>query len=453
MSGFFNFLRAPLILAGLSAAVASGFARSVIADESAADAAAPVAQSFAIHGEFTYVEQEDSGFNAPYAGANSLTPDQGKETVDVNLAIGAALWHGAEIWINPEVDQGFGLNNTLGVAGFPSGEAYKIGADQPYFRVQRLFLRETLNGDGASEAVTAAANVLGGVQSANRWVFTVGKFGVTDIFDNNEYAHDPRNDFLNWAALDGGAFDYAADAWGYTVGAAAERYQGPWAIRIGIVDLSNVPNSTRLEAGFDEFQMLAELEHRHEIAGHAGKILITGFDSRGRMGLLDQAIALAQATDTPVDIAAVRRYRSRMGGVVNLEQELTTDLGFFARYSKAAGNVESYEFTDIDRSLEAGLSLKGTSWRRGNDTVGLAFIDDGISAEREQYLNEGGLGILVGDGKLPDPGPEKIIETYYSAALISHLAVSLDYQWIDNPAYNRDRGPVSVFAVRVHAQF
>jgi high affinity Mn2+ porin len=425
---------------------------SIAADIDTPDA--PVAaEKFAVHGEFTYVEQESSNFNAPYAGPNSLTPHQGRESIDANLAMGAALWPGAEFWINPEADQGFGLDNTLGVAGFPSGAAYKVGDKQPYFRMQRLFIRETINGDGEHETVQPAANVLGGERSVNRWVFTVGKFAVTDIFDNNDYAHDPRSDFMNWAAVDSGAFDYAADAWGYTVGAAAEWYQGPWTLRGGLLDLSNVPNSAHLESGFDEFQMLLEFEHRHVIAGHAGKVLITGFESRGRMGLLDDAIALAQATDTPVAIAAVRRYRSRFGALLNLQQELTSDLGFFARYGKAAGNVEAYEFTDIDRALAAGLSLKGTLWRRRGDTLGLALMDNGASAEREQFLNDGGVGILVGDGKLPHPGPEEILETYYNAAVISYLQVSLDFQYIENPAYNRDRGPVSVFAVRVHAQF
>jgi high affinity Mn2+ porin len=435
-----------------TAVLALGAHRGSAADSDAA--VAPVAaEKFAVHGEFTYVEQESSDFTAPYAGPNSLTPNQGRESIDANLALGAALWPGAELWINPEGDQGFGLDNTLGVAGFPSGAAYKVGDNQPYFRVQRLFIRETINGDGEREMVQPAANVLGGERSVNRWVFTVGKFAVTDIFDNNDYAHDPRSDFLNWAAVDAGTFDYAADAWGYTVGAAAEWYRGPWTVRTGLADLSNIPNSPHLEGGFDEFQMLLEFEHRHEIAGHAGKVLITGFESRGRMGLLEDAIALAQASDTPVDIAAVRRYRSRFGALVNLQQELAADLGFFARYGKDTGNVEAYEFTDIDRGLAAGLSLKGSLWRRGGDTVGLALMDDGISAAREQYLNDGGLGILVGDGKLPHPGPEEILESYYSAAVISHLQVSLDYQYIENPAYNRDRGPVSVFAVRVHAQF
>ena len=197
------------------------------APTSPATAPAVTEQRFAIHGQFTYVEQQVRGFNAPYAGPNSLTPDRAKETTDFTLYFGARLWQGAEIWISPEIDQGFGLNDTLGVAGFPSGEAYKVGANYPYLRWLAC-----LRAPGSStpaderEAVEGVANQLGGSRSLDRWVFTVGKFSVTDIFDTNQYAHDPRNDFLNWAAVDSGSFDYAADAWGFTVGAAAERYQG-----------------------------------------------------------------------------------------------------------------------------------------------------------------------------------------------------------------------------------
>jgi high affinity Mn2+ porin len=418
-----------------------------------ADPAADAPERWGLHGQFTYVEQDDSNFHDPYSGANSLQPKHGKETTDLDVWAGAALWSGAEVWINPQLDQGFGLSNTLGVAGFPSGEAYKVGANAPYLRLQRLFVRDSIEGEGERKAVTPTAMWLGRQQSENRWVITLGKFAVTDVFDNNKYAHDPRVDFMNWTAIDGGAFDYAADAWGFTLGAALERYQGAWTLRLGGFDLSDVPNSVHLEPGFHEFQILSEIEHRHSLGAHDGKLMLTVFESRGRMGLLDQAVALAQSTDTPVNIASVRQYRGRLGGVFNLEQELTQGLGVFARYSKAAGNVETYEFTDVDRSIQLGASLQGAAWKRGDDTFGLTLIDNGISAERERYLDAGGLGILIGDGKLPHPGPEVICETYYSAALFAHLALSLDYQYVEHPAYNRDRGPVSIVAVRVHAQF
>jgi len=418
-----------------------------------AGAAGDGPEDYAIHGQFTYVEQESLGFNHPYSGPNSLTSNEGRETTDETLYLGARLWSDAEIWLNPEIDQGFGLDNTLGIAGFPSAEAYKVGKSQPYLRLTRLFIRDTVNLDGDTATVEADENWLAGTRGVNRWVFTFGKLSVVDIFDNNDYAHDPKHDFLNWTAVDAGSFDYAADAWGYTVGGAAEWYQGSWTLRGGVFDLSDVPNSTRLDPGFHEFELVAEAERRYEIGDETGKILVTAFENRGRMGLLEAAIALAQRTATPVNIVAVRQYRSRPGIDLNVTQAITPDLGVFARIGKSTGNVEAYEFTDVDRSLSAGLSLKGSAWRRSDDKVGLALIDNGISAQREQYLNAGGLGILVGDGKLPHPAAERILETYYSAAVLPHTNLSLDYQAVENPGYNRDRGPVSIWAVRLHAEF
>jgi high affinity Mn2+ porin len=410
-------------------------------------------ERFAIHGQTTFVDQWANDFFAPYAGPESLSPGQNRETVDVSLFFGARLWRGAEAWVQPEVDQGFGLDNTRGVAGFPSGEAYKVGAWQPYYRTPRWFIRQTVDTGTEKEAVEGVANQLGGSHSLDRWVFTAGKFAVTDVFDTNQYAHDPRIDFLNWAAVDAGTFDYAADAWGYTVGAAAERYLGTWTYRAGIFDLSDIPNSEVLEHGLDEFQIDAEIEKRYELLGQTGRVLLTGFDSRGRMGLLDQAIELAEATGTTPNVADVRQYRGRVGASVDLEQPITSDIGAFARVGKAAGNVEVYEFTDIDRTVEAGASIKGLRWHRPDDTIGIVAIDNGISGEREQYLKLGGVGILCGDGRLPHPGAEEILESYYSLAAFSWAQVSLDYQRVDNPCYDSDRGPVSVTAIRVHAQF
>ncbi len=447
-------LAAAIFFAASPAVAAAAVAAAVV--EPISDT--PVAESFAVHGQFTYVEQESAHFNAPYAGANSLSPGRGAETLDATLYLGRRLWPGAEAWINGEIDQGFGLDDTLGVAGFPSGEAYKIGKNQPYLRLPRLFVRQTLNRGEASQdesraTVDPAANQLGGTYRENRVVITVGKFSVGDVFDMNQYAHDPRSDFLNWAAIDAGTFDYAADAWGYTAGAAVEWYRNSWTLRGGVFDLSDVPNSARLEPGFHEFQSILELEQRHRIAGRPGKWMLTVFDSRGRMGLLDDAVRQAQSSSTPVNIAAVRAYRSRGGANLNFEQQLTADLGAFARLGKAAGNVEPYEFTDIDRTVSAGLSLQGTAWRRADDTLGVAAINNGISSARQRYLNAGGLGVLVGDGRLPHPGPEQILESYYSLSVLKVAHLAFDYQWINHPAYNRDRGPASVVAVRLHAQF
>jgi high affinity Mn2+ porin len=294
---------------------------------------------FAFHAQTTYLNQYAFPFRSPYQGRNSLSPNHGRETWDVTFYAGARLWQGAEFWVNPEIDQGFGLSGTLGVAGFPSGEAYKVGASVPYARMPRYFLRQTIDLGGEKEKVEADINQFAGSQTANRLVITVGKFGVVDVFDTNKLVHDPRKDFMNWSLVDTGTFDYAADAWGYTYGAAVEWYSGQWTLRGGVFDLSIVPNSTELDPRLSQFQWVGEIEHRHELAGQPGKVSVTGFLSRGRMGRFADAIQLAQLTGGPADIADVRRYRSRSGVSVNIEQQLSSDLGVFARAGWASGDV------------------------------------------------------------------------------------------------------------------
>jgi high affinity Mn2+ porin len=408
--------------------------------------------NWVVHGQTTYVSQYAPPFHAPYRGANSLDSNAGRETWDATLYAGRPLWDGAEFWINPEIDQGFGLSNTLGVAGFTSGEAYKVGFTNPYVRLPRVFIRQTFDLDGATEKVDPDINQVGRTQTADRVVITVGRFSVPDIFDAIKYAHDPRNDFLNWSLVDTGTFDYAADAWGYTYGAAIEWYQGAWALRTGVFDLSIVPNSIELDHTFDQFQFVYELEHRHELWGQPGKVAVNGFLSRGRMGSFDDAIALAQQTGGVPDTADVRRYTSRPGVNLNVEQQIVPDIGVFGRFGWADGRLEPFEFTDIDRTASAGLSLGGKLWGRPDDTIGLAGVVNGISSAHIAYLNAGGLGILVGDGQLPHPGLEQIVETYYRLP-VGSWQVTGDYQFIANPGYNRDRGPVSVISLRLHTQF
>jgi high affinity Mn2+ porin len=413
---------------------------------------APAQDIWAVHGQSTFVSQYAAPFAAPYRGPNSLAANAGRETWDATAYLGLRLWNGAEAWINPELDQGFGLSGTLGVAGFTSGEAYKTGAEYPYARLQRAFIRQTVDLGGETQKVDAGISQFAGSQAADRLVFTVGKFSVGDIFDTNKYAHDPRADFLNWSIVDTGTFDYAADAWGFSMGAAAEWYQGDWTLRGGVFDMSIVPNSTELDPQFGQFQWVGEIEHRQELWGQPGKVAITGFLSRGRMGSYLDAINLAELTGAAADITAVREYRSRGGLSINVEQQIIPDIGLFARAGLANGDIEPYEFTDIDRTAAAGLSVQGKRWGRPDDIFGIAGVVNGITKEHEAFLNTGGLGILVGDGQLPRPGPEQILETYYSFPA-SFCRMTLDYQLIVNPGYNRDRGPASVITTRLHMQF
>ena len=199
------------------------------------------------HGQFTFVEQGTAPFRSPpgSTGANSLqAAANGRETIDATLFAGLRLWQGAELWVDPEIDQGHGLAETHGVAGFPSGESYKLGFSYPYARVQRYFVRQTIDLGGETQKVDADINQFAGSQTSNRLVLSVGKFSVVDIFDTNKYANNPKTDFLNWSAINAGTFDYAGDAWGYSYGAAAEWYQGIFAFRAGVFDMSAVPAET-----------------------------------------------------------------------------------------------------------------------------------------------------------------------------------------------------------------
>jgi high affinity Mn2+ porin len=415
------------------------------------------------HGQFTFTWQGYPAIRSPFEGANSLPRGgQGRETNDATLYAGVRLWKGAELWIDPEIDQGFGLANTHGVAGYTSGEAYKFGSVDPYARVQRYFVRQTIDLGGGTQKVEADIHQFAGSQTENRLVLWLGKFAVVDVFDTSKYWNNPKSDFLNWSLLNAGTFDYAGDAWGYTYGAAAEWYQGIFALRGGVFDLSASPaggglnaSSYGLDPTFKQFQLVGEIEERHQLWGQPGKVKITGFLSRGNAGSFQDAINLAQATgtDPSLALALVRKYQSRPGVSLNIEQQVSQTVGVFARAGWADGNVEPWDFADIDRTVSAGVSIGGKDWGRPDDTIGIAGVINGIAPIHQTYFNIGGLGILIGDGQLPNPGLEQIIEAYYSYALTASTRVSFDYQFIVNPGYNTDRGPANVFAGRFHSQF
>ncbi len=420
-------------------------------------AAAASPSALNVYGQLTNVSQWHPAFTSPYTGQNSLNPgSDNNETTDLTLYVGLRIATGGEIWANPEIDQGFGLSDNLGVAGFPSGEAYKIGANTPYIRLPRLFYRQIIGLDGSEQVIGSAINQMGGSEPTNNVTLTLGKFSVVDVFDTNTYAHDSRSDFQNWAIIDSGAFDYAADAWGYTYGAAIEWTQSSWTLRGGLFDLSKYPNTTTLDPNFSslrQVEWVGELEERYQLWGRPGKIKLLGYINQGNMGSYEDAIQLAQQSNSTPNTALVRHETSQPGFAINIEQEITSDLGIFARASMNEGRNETFEFTEINKSVSTGLSLKGNNWGRHDDTFGMAVVANGLSSAARDYFAAGGLGILIGDGQLPHYGYEEIMETYYSLHAIDHLMLTLDYQYIVNPAYNQDRGPVSIIGVRVHVEF
>ena len=417
--------------------------------------APPEAETVSSHGQLTVLPQGYPKFSAPYSGQNSLPANgQVRSTVSATGFFGVKLWQGGEAYITPEVDEGFGLADTYGLAGFSSAEAYKIGRAAPYLRFQRYYLRQTIGLGGETENIDSGQGALAGVVDKNRVTFTVGKYAMVDIFDDNKYAHDGRNGFINWSIVDMGALDYAGDAWSYTDGATAEWRQDNWTARAGIFQLSEVPGSEKIEPVlFRQWSPVTELEWRHNLLfDQQGKIKLLGFANIGYMGKYEEALQIGYLTGTTPDITQDRKLRTKVGGGLNIEQPISEDLGFFLRASWADGRYETFDFTDIERSLSAGFVLNGARWDRPKDAIGIAGVINGISNSHANYLAAGGLGLLVGDGAL-SYGAEHVMEAYYKYNIIDNVSVTFDYQLADNPAFNTARGPVNIFALRLHGEY
>jgi high affinity Mn2+ porin len=368
----------------------------------------------------------------------------------VDVTGGVRLWRGGEFFADVLIWQGYGLAKTLGVAGFPNGEAYRLGKTYPDAYLCRAFLRETIGFGGEKEAADDAPSELRGTQDVRRLTFTVGHLSATDIFDNNAYAKDSRSQFMNWTLITNGAWDYPADSLGFTNGAAAELNTRAWAGRLGIFQVSKVANGMRMDWNLPHaWSAVAEVERRYSLKGRAGAMRLLAYDQRAHMGSYQETLNNPSLGE---DIFLTAAYRYKYGFGINLEQEIRKNLGAFARLGWNDGKNQTYEFTDVDRTATAGLSLKGTWWRRPQDTVGLVAAVNGISAVHRQYLAAGGLGITVGDGAL-DYRSERLVEAYYNWKIAKHFHFTPDYQFAQNPAYNHVRGPVNIFALRLHTEF
>ena len=403
----------------------------------------------------TYIWQGKAPFNAAYSGPNSLTPEREKSYSFTGTAfLGMRPWTGGELYFNPEVAQGVPLSSLTGLGGFTNGEIARTAGPTPTFYVARAFLRQTWGLGGMQDRVDSEANQLAGTTDRRRIVLTIGKLSVTDVFDNNAYSHDPRTQFLNWSLMTAGAYDYAADSRGYSWGAALEYYHDNWAIRAGRFIQPKAPNQLALDQNIlSHYGDQIEVEHDHMLAGQSGKVRLLAFRNRTVMSRFQDALDYAAIHGGVPNINNVRyRDQIKYGFDLNLEQQLTPEVGIFGRASWADGKTETYAFTEIDNSLAAGVVVKGTAWGRSVDNMGFALVQNGLSRQRRDYLAAGGISFFIGDGAL-NYQPEKILETYYSLGAAKSAWITLDYQYIRNPAYNADRGPVSIGAVRLHGTF
>ena len=418
-----------------------------------------VRDNLSLHAQTTIIGQTDLPFPAAYAGANSLNQfGETRDTFSVTGFFGFKdPYEGTEFYYNPEPFQGFGLSNTHGLAGFSNIEAQKAGYDFPHYNTARLFLRHVFGLGGEREAIEDGPNQVAGQQDISRLTFTFGKVAVGDFFDNNTYSHDGRTSFMNWALVDAGAFDYSADQQGYTYGTVLELNQKEWAVRAGYFLVPDVSNGENFDTRIGRRgQSIVEAQHNYTLFGMDGIVRVLAFENQFNAGsfsaTLNNPALINPLTDggTP-DLAATRETRSQYGFVGNVELAATKDLGLFARGAWWNGQSEIL-YTDITSSFSIGAVLKGTSWGRPQDKVGLADAASGLSGSYQKYLSVGGLGVNVGDGAL-SYAPENIVEAYYSIGLNDATALTFDYQFVANPAFNTARGPVSIGSARLHVAF
>jgi high affinity Mn2+ porin len=406
------------------------------------------------HFQTTYIWQKKPSFNAPYTGEFSLRPEREKAySFSATAALGWRAWTGGELYFNPEVVQGVPLSGLRGLGGMTNGEQQKTSSPNPTLYRARLFLRQTWNLGCEREAIESDMNQLAGMVSRRRLVLTAGNLAVIDLFDNSAFAHDPRTQFMNWALLAHGAYDFAADARGYSSGAAIEYFYDDWVLRAGRFMQPAESNGLPLYKNiFKHFGDQIELEHTHTLGQQAGKLRVLAFRNRANMGSFRDALADAPNNGGVPDVSRVRTERSKRGFGISAEQDVAGDIGLFGRASWNDGASETYAFTEIERSVSAGAVVKGTAWNRTDDRVGVAFVRNGLSKAHRDYLAAGGHGAFIGDGQLTYK-PEAIVEAYYSINVAKGAWVTLDYQRIANPAYNADRGPVNVGSIRLHAQY
>jgi high affinity Mn2+ porin len=407
-------------------------------------------EDYQVHLQSTLVYQAHPSFDALYTGQNSLhAQTEIRDTITATAFAGARLTDGLALYFDPEMSQGSGLSDVAGIAGFPNGEATHAGGATPKLYAARYFLRQVIGFGGDMEKIDSDQNQLADTEDVSRLTVTLGKFAAGDLFDANDYAHDPRNDFLNWSIWESAAWDFPADARGYTYGLALDFNQPDWALRGGWLLEPKIPNEKPLAANFVHYHgAVVELELRDEIGDQKGKLRLLGFSNRSEAG--DYALSLRLMPVDP-NIADTRAARTKYGFAVNFQQAVTSDLGLFTRLSWDDGRTESFAFTEIDRGLALGASLKGTDWDRADDTIGVGVAINALSSEHRDYLAAGGYGFILGDGRL-NYGREHVLEAYYSALVWDPLKITADYQFIANPGYNQDRGPVSVFGIKFHVQ-
>ena len=415
-----------------------------------------------VHGQTTYINQRYNNFTSSYSGMNSMSSQKSMAyTWSGTLFFGARLAPNTDIYFNPEVISGVPFSDLTGLGGFSNGEANKSAGLNAKFYSARAFLRQTINQEGDKVVLENEANQITQTVSSNRVVVTAGQFSTLDIFDDSRYAKDPRIQFMNWGNMTYLAYDYAADARGYSTGLAGEWYLSNWVMRASRMLAPKTPNGRDLNWQiFNTYGDQIEVERQHNIADLPGKVSVLAYRNRMILARFQDATNYvvannAQGTQAINNVRTNYQYKTGVG--INGEQALTKDLGIYGRAFTSDGHTETMSFTEADNSISVGMGLNGTSWSRPKDTIGISMMQNGLSSYRKNYLQSGGVSYFIGDyagpGQTISYRPERIGEVYYNATVIKNVLAGLNFQHINNPAYNSARGPVNILSFRIHAEF
>ena len=431
------------------------FYLQIISAQIEKDSSHQAIKRYSFHIQSTIIPQYHFDFNAPYQGNNSLLASE-----PVQTSISATIFFNYKMakhsyWVfNLETAGGKGLSKTLGIAGFPNGEVYRVGDPNPKPFIARLYFEQRFPLSKRMGLVDDDLNQVAEKTNQDYVSVIVGKFSLTDFFDDSQISHDPRTQFMNWSLIGSGGWDYPANTRGYTMGAVIQALYHDWAFRTALTTVPIEANGPELQFKWGKAMgMVWELEKTHLFQRNATHFttLHSGiFWNKAQMGNYRESIDKAGAAAP--DITDSRMYgRDKWGFYLSFDNHFGP-VHQFIKGSWNDGKNETWAFTEIDRSFTTGIQFDGNIWKRKQDKLAFAYVSNGISPDHRNYLLKGGYGFLIGDGKL-NYRPENIIEVYYSFGIGKLLQVSPDYQLVINPAYNADRGPVHIFALRLHIEW
>ena len=416
---------------------------------------------WSFHFQLTAIDQYHGYFSAPYSGHNSLQDTTEQDmSVTSTLFIGRRLWRYAAVYFDPEISGGRGFSGTTGIAGFPNGEIYRVGNPTPAAYVARAYFQQSFALPGSHDPLTREdVNQVNQFLPDKRITLSIGKFSLGDFYDNNPYSHDPRSQFMNWVLMDNGAWDYPANTRGYTYAFVAQVITPKWFLTLSDALEPLVANGPDMDWNVGKtFGLTLETGYNYKVkSGRDGGFSVLFYLNQNRAGNYEDAVAnyvkTADANALLIDSLSAYDGNKKYGIGINWNHPIGKCLGVFIRAGWNDGHTSTWAFTEVDQTFTPGLNIDGAIWKRKKDNFGIAYIINGLSNQHIDFENAGGYQFIIGDGKLPHYESEMILETYYKANLFEHLDVSIDYQHVQNPGYNMDRGPVDIGSVRVHVEF